>query len=137
MKKINQVLICGILLMSIVIVFSGCKKKADTVTYPSVTFLVSSTPVTFNTGEAGLTFFANCNSTDVKMTKVEILDPLHSGTVTYNLNGLGYVTGQIFALQDANTGYLKSTGTWQFTFTGLRTVDNAPFTVVSNLNVSK
>ncbi len=137
MKKINQAMIYGILLMSIVIVISGCKKKTETVTYPTVSFIVTYLTVQLQAGGEGVQFYANCNSTDVKMTKVEILDPIHSGTVTYNLNGQGYVKSQIFDLQDAGTAYQKQGGTYQITFTGLRTVDNAPFTVISNVSVAK
>jgi hypothetical protein len=137
MKKINHLLTYGVLLMSIVVVFSGCKKKTEEVTYPSVAFIVTYLTVTLQSGDQGVQFYANCSSTDVKMTKVEILDPLHTGTTTYNLNGNGYVKGQIFALQDDGTAYLKEAGTYQITFTGLRTVDNAPFTIISNVYVSK
>jgi len=136
MKKFYQVMICGILLISTVIVFSGCKKKSDTVTYPSVAFIVTYVNVTLDSGP-GVQFYANCSSTDVKMTKVEILDPIHSGTATYNLNGTAYVKSQIFGLQDATTGYVKEAGTYQITFTGLRTADSAPFSIIENVAVSK
>jgi|WetSurMetagenome_2_1015567.scaffolds.fasta_scaffold726624_1 hypothetical protein len=137
MKKINYLIFIGAVLLSTSIVFSGCKKKESTPDYPTPAFILTYTPVTLQTGDAGVQFYANCSSTDVKMTKVEILDPIHSGTITYNLNGQTYVKNQIFALQDAGTAYLKQGGTYQFTFTGNRSVDNAGFTVVSNLNVAK
>jgi hypothetical protein len=137
MKKINHLMIYGVLFMSLVIVFSGCKKKSEEVTYPAVTFIVTYLTVQLQAGGEGVQFYANCNSTDVKMTKVEILDPIHSGTVTYNLNGNMFVKSQIFALQDDGTAYTKQGGTYQITFTGLRTVDSAPFATVVNVPVSK
>ena len=137
MKKINRLTFFGILLLSSIIVLSGCKKKSDSVTYPSVTFIVTYTSVQLQSGDAGVQFFAKCSTTDVKMTKVVILDPIQSGTTTYNLNSQVFVTNQIFGLQDETTAYLKTAGTYQITFTGLRVVDSAPFTVVENVSVSK
>jgi hypothetical protein len=137
MKKVNQVLKYGVLVLCLAVVFSGCKKKSDPVTYPSVAFIITYLEVDLQGGGKGVQFYANCSTTDVKMTKVEILDPLHSQTVTYNLNGNGYVKGQIFALQDDNTAYLKQGGTWTITFTGLRTVDSAPFSLAVTTPVSK
>jgi hypothetical protein len=138
MKKRKYALLIVGLIMSSFIVFSGCKKKSsDEPTYPSVAFVVTYVTVTLQGGSEGVEFFANCSTTDVKMTKVQIMDPLHSGTVTYNLNDQVYVKSQIFALQDDNTAYLKEGGTYQITFTGHRTVDNAAFTIVNNVNVAK
>ena len=105
--------------------------------YPAVSFIVTYLTVQLQVGGEGVQFYANCNSTDVKMTKVEILDPIHSGTVTYNLNGNAYVRSQIFALQDNSTAYAKQSGTYQITFSGLRTADSAPFVNVVNVPVSK
>ena len=130
-------MIAGILLLSIVIAGSGCKKKTEEVSYPAVSFIVTYLTVQLQAGGEGVEFFANCSSTDVKMTKVEILDPIHSGTVTFNLNGQGYVKSEIFALQETNTAYTKQGGTYTITFTGLRTVDNAPFVNAVNVPVSK
>jgi hypothetical protein len=139
MKRKNAFLTLGFVLMSMLIVFSSCKKKSTDTTpsYPSPAFIVTYVPVTITNPNDGVQFFANCSTTDVKMTKVEILDPIHSGTVTYNLNATTYVKGQIFGLQDAGTGYYKQGGTYTFTFTCNRSADNAPFTIVSTLNVAK
>jgi hypothetical protein len=138
MKRRNYALLFIGLILSSGIVFSGCKKKSsDEPTYPAVAFIVTYVTVPLQGGSDGVEFFANCSTTDVKMTKVQILDPIHSGTVTYNLNDQVYVKSQIFALQDDGTAYLKEGGTYQITFTGHRTVDNAAFTIVSNVNVAK
>jgi len=138
MKNKNTYLRLGIFLLSAVMLFSSCKKKSDTTpTYPSPSFIVTYIPVTITNPNDGVQFYANCTTVDVKMTKVEILDPIRSSTVTYNLNGVYHVKGEIFGLQDATTGYYKQGGTYTFTFTGNRTADNAPFSVVSTLNVAK
>ena len=137
MKKINQFLKYSALVLCVAIIFGGCKKEEDPPSYPSVSFIITYLEVDLQGGGKGVQFFANCSTTDVKMTKVEIKDPLQSGTITYNLNGNGYVKGQIFALQDDNTAYLKQGGTWTITFTGLRTVDSAPFTLPVTIAVSK
>ena len=139
MKKFNQFLKYGALILCVAVVFGSCKKKTEDPppTYPDVAFIITYLEVDLQGGGKGVQFYANCSTTDVKMTKVEILDPLHTGTVTYNLNGNGYVKGQIFALQDDQTAYLKQGGTWTITFTGLRTVDNAPFALPVTIAVSK
>lgn len=137
MKKVNYLITIGVFLLSTSLILSGCKKKSSTPDYPSPLFIATYTLVTLQTGDAGVEFFANCTTTDVKLTKVEILDPIHSGIITYNLQGLTVVKGQIFAMQDANTAYLKQGGQYQFTFTGNRSVDNAGFSVVTTLNVAK
>lgn len=137
MKKVNYLLFIGVLLFSTSIIFSGCKKKSTTPDLPTPVFIVSATTVQLQGGGDGVEFFTNCSTTDVKMTKVEILDPIHSGIVTYNLNGTYYLKGDIIALQAANTAYTKEIGTYQFTFTGIRIADNAGFTIVTTLNVAK
>jgi hypothetical protein len=136
MKKIQSVMVLCILVLSTVILFSGCKKKSSDTTYPSVNFIVTYTTVQLNIGE-GVQFFAKCNSTDVQMTKVEIRDPLQTGTITYNLNNTTFVKDEIFGLQDAQTGYLKEAGTYVITFTGLRTADGKSFVIPVNVGVSK
>jgi len=105
--------------------------------YPTPEFNVTYVLVTLQSGDSGVEFFAECTTTDVKMTKVEIVDPLTTGTITYNLNGMYFVKDQIFTLQDNNTAYLKEVGIWQFTFIGKRTIDNRVFNFHTTLNVSK
>lgn len=137
MKKVNQFLKYGALVLCVAIIFGGCKKKDEEPSYPAVNFIITYLEVDLQGGGKGVQFFAKCNTTDVKMTKVEILDPLQTGSITYNLNGNIFVKDQIFSLQDDQTAYLKQGGTWTITFTGLRTVDSAPFTIAGNIAVSK
>ena len=138
MKKRNLLLPVGLILLMAVTIATSCKKKSDPEpTLPTPAFIVTYVPQTITNPNDAVQFFANCTTTDVKMTKVEILDPIHSGTVTYNLNGLYHVKGEIFGLQDAGTAYFKQGGTYTFTFTGNRTADNAAFSAVTTLNVAK
>jgi uncharacterized surface anchored protein len=88
------------------------------------------------TGGVGLQFFGKCNNDDIKMTKVEIMDPFQT-TITFNLNGTYFVKNEAFAMQDANEAYLKQAGTWTFTFIGNRTEDNSSFSAVTTLVISK
>src|ERR1035437_8003431 len=139
MKRQTTFLSIGIVLLSMALITSSCKKKSSdpTPTYPTPSFIATYVPAAITTPNDAVDFFANCTTTDVKMTKVEILDPIHSGTVTYNLNGLYHVKGEIFPLQDAGTAYFKQGGTYTFTFTGNRTADNAAFSAVTTLTVAK
>jgi len=138
MKSKSTFLTLGILLLSGMLIVSSCKKKSDPpVSLPTPAFIATYVPATITNPNDAVEFFANCTTTDVKMTKVEIVDPIHSGTVTYNLNGLYHVKGEIFPLQDAGTAYYKQGGTYTFTFTGNRTADNAAFSAVTTLNVAK
>lgn len=132
MKKASSLLAIGVFFLILLMIFSGCKKK-----YPTPEFTIIYTSGVIQNGDPGVAFFASCITTDVKMTKVEILDPNQSGTSTYNLNGVYHASGESFALQDAGSYYLKVGGGYQFTFTGYRTADNEGFSAVSKLNVSK
>ena len=135
MKKRNTFIALGVILLSTVILFSGCKKKSST---PAVSpaFIVTATNVTFQNGDAGLQFYAKCTNTDCKMTKVTINDPIGTNTVTYDLNGNYEVENEIFMLEDANTGYTKELGTWTFNFVGNRTSDGSSFASSASLLVS-
>lgn len=135
MKKQNALFAVGFILLSAVIIFSGCKKKSTT---PAVTpaFIVTATNVTFQDGSAGLQFYAKCTNTDCKMTKVTINDPIGANTTTYDLNGEYEVSNEIFGLQATNTGYTKELGTWTFNFVGNRTSDGSSFASNSTLLVS-
>jgi hypothetical protein len=136
MKKVNYLVIIGALILSTTIIFSGCKKKSSTPSYPTPAFIVTSTTVTLQDGTLGIEFFTVCSTTDVTMTKVEILSPIHDYDLTYNLGNVLYVKNQIFDLQAANTAYTKESGSYTFTFTGIRNADSSPFTIVSTLVVA-
>jgi hypothetical protein len=133
MKKLNTLFAVGVILLSSVIIFSGCKKKSSPIT-PS--FTVTATNVTFQDGSAGLQFYAKCTNTDCKMTKVTINDPIGANTSTFDLNGEYEVSNEIFGLQATNTGYTKELGTWTFNFVGNLTSDGSSFASGASLLVS-
>jgi len=132
MKTVNYLLAIGVLLLITSIIFSGCKKNL-----PSPVFTLTYTSITLQDGSMGVEFYATCTTTDVKMTKVDILDPNRTNTETYNLNNVTRLKGEIFALQDVGDGYFKVGGVYQFTFTGIRVADNTGFATVTTLNVAK
>lgn len=136
MKKVNYLVFIGVLLLSTTIIFSGCKKKSSTPDQPTPVFIITSTTVQLQDGSAGIEFFTVCSTTDVTMTKVEIVSPIHDYDITYNLGNVLYVKNQIFDLQAANTAYPKESGSYTFTFTGIRNADGAAFTIVSTLVVA-
>src|ERR1035438_8306052 len=112
MKKVNYLVFIGVLLLSTTIIFSGCKKKSSTPDEPTPVFIITSTTVQLQDGSAGIEFFTVCSTTDVTMTKVEIVSPIHDYDITYNLGNQLYVKNQIFDLQAANTAYSKESGTY-------------------------
>ena len=133
MKKLNLFLTLGILLLSAVIISSGCKKKTETIV-PA--FTVTALPVTFQDGSLGLQFYGKCNNDDVKMTKVTIFDPISSSIPPFNCNGTYFVKNETFGLQDPTTGYNKQLGTWTFNFQGNRTADGVSFSTSTTLSVT-
>jgi hypothetical protein len=136
MKKINLLMVFSILLLSFVIVVSGCKKKSDDTPF-SPAFIVTATTVQLVGGGEGLQFGAKCTNDDVKMTKVMIVDPIQSPAFTYNVNGNYFVRNEVFFLQGTDEAYTKQIGTWKFTFVGNRTSNNASFSVTTTLAVGK
>ncbi len=132
MRKNNTLLTVGILLLSTSILLFSCKK--DKTITPE--FNVTATNVVLEGGDDGLQFFGKCTNDDVKMTKATITDPINSYPITYNLNGNYFVKNETFALQDANVGYYKTLGTWNFEFVGNRTADNTAFTATATLQVT-
>jgi hypothetical protein len=132
MKTVCYRLTIGFFLLNAFILLSGCKKDL-----PPAEFMVTSTSVTLQTGEAGVEFYAFCTTLDVKISKVEILDPTRSNTIIYNLNSITRNKGENFALQDVGISYSKIGGIYQFTFTGNRVSDNSGFATVTTLNVAK
>jgi hypothetical protein len=99
-------------------------------------FTVTADSVFLQTGGEGLQFFGKCTNEDVKMTKVTIISPISVHTSTYLLNDHSFVKNTKFSLQDDNTAYDKELGTWNFTFAGNRSSDNAPFTVNATLSIT-
>ena len=136
MKKINFLLLVSMFLMLTGSgVLSGCKKKSSGPTMP--TFTVTATTVQIQNGGEGLQFYAKCNNTDVKLTKVTLTDPIGTNTTTYNLNGNYFVMNQVFMLEDQNSAYTKEIGTWSFSFVGNLTSDGTSFSVGATLSVGK
>jgi len=133
MKTRTILLSIGILIMSSIVLMSGCKKEEDPII---LNFIVTSITVQLQGGGEGLQFFGKCTNDDVQMTKVIITDPFQT-SITYNLNGNYFIQNEGFDLQDVGTAYVKQTGSWAFTFSGNRTADNTPFTVVANVSISK
>jgi hypothetical protein len=131
--KIVYYLMTLLTITIIPVIFQGCEKHNE----PSPLFTVTYTQVTLQDGTEGVEFWAYCYTTDVKMTKVDILDPGRTNTITYKLNNVIYLKGETFGLQDVNVGYLKVGGIYQFTFTGNRLSDNSGFATQMNLNVAK
>jgi hypothetical protein len=100
-------------------------------------FSVSSKTVALQGGGDGLQFFAKCLNTDVKMTKVNIIDPLHGATITYNMLSQICTENEQFDLQPSDTAYPKEVGTWQFEFIGTRNSTGEPFDITITLAVTK
>jgi len=133
MKVVNYLFTIGLLLLSTLIIFAGCKKN----NLPTPEFSITYTAITLQDGSSGVQFYADCTSTDVQMTKVDILDPNRTNTVTYNLNNVIHYKGDNFALQDVGIGYVKVGGVYQFTFIGMRLADRSGFATMTKLNVAK
>ena len=108
-----------------------------TMTVQTPGFSVKYINVTIIDPNDAVQFSAQCTNTAVKITKVEILDPIHSGVITYNENGVEVAKGEYFNLQDVGTAYFKEVGRYQFTFTGTRVSDSAPFSITTSLNITK
>ena|ERR1035438_2980575 len=132
MKKNSQFILIVIILLGLSYFIDACKKSV-----PSPVFVVTFTNINLQDGTAGVQFYATCTTTDVQMTKVDILDPSRTNTVTYNLKNVTYYKGDVFALQDVGVGYIKTGGNYQFTFTGTRLADNTGFGTITMLNVAK
>ena len=114
------------------------EQKSFTTHQPVIpVFTVSSTTVTLQGGGAGVEFFAKCINDDIKITKVDILDPVHPATITYNLNDITFLKNQVFALQDTGIAYPKTAGIWRFDFFGTRIATGKGFHIIITLTVSK
>jgi hypothetical protein len=136
MKKMKNIWICLLAVMGVAILFTSSCKKDDNPAPQVPVFTVTSDSVMLQGGGEGLQFFGKCTNEDVKMTKVTITSPTAGQTATYMLNGNAYNKNVQFSLQDDNTAYVKELGTWNFTFIGNRTADNAGFSVDVALSVS-
>ena len=115
----------------------GDQKSFTTVKPIIPVFTVTSNTVGLQGGGDGLQFFAKCLNTDVIMTKVNIIDPLHSATITYNFISLICHENESFELEQPGTAYPKESGTWKFEFIGTRSSTGAPFDIHTTLSVTK
>ncbi len=133
MKKKNTFLAIGILLLSTVILFSGCKKKStEPEPVPAPTFLMSSTP---DPGDPNAVIFQfKCTTNDVRLTKVVINDPLGMINDTYDLQQMTVLQNTAYQF---NFSYTKASGKWTFTFTGNRSSDNTGFVSITYLTQTK
>jgi hypothetical protein len=137
MKKAKNNWIYSFALIGFAILLSSSCKKTDDNSTPQVpVFTVTADSVPLQSGGEGLQFFGKCTNEDVKMTKVTGFTPISGQTFTYILNGNPIVKNTPFSMQDNNTAYKKELGTWNFTFEGTRTADNANFSVNATLTIT-
>jgi hypothetical protein len=141
MEKIKNNWIYSFALIGVaLIILSSCKKKDDNPT-PTPTpqvpvFTVTADSVPLQSGGEGLQFFGKCTNENVKITKVKGTSPISVQTFTYMINSNSIVKNTPFSMQDDNTAYNKELGTWNFTFEGTRTADNANFTANATLTIT-
>ena len=129
MKKQNTFLAIGILLLSTVILFSSCKKKADDpVPVTNPVFVVTSQP----NGTDYFDIWAKCITDDILLTKVIIKDPFNI-SYTYTGNQQLWLKDEIVAFPDS---YPKSSGTWLLTFYGNLMSDNSSFVSAASLIIT-
>jgi hypothetical protein len=136
MKKRTNVWICSFAVIGVVLLLSGCCKDDNNPASQVPVFTVTAITVQLQGGGEGLQFTAKCTNEDVKMTKINIADPLSVQNTTYELNGKSYSKNSPIPVQDDNVGYNKELGTWTFTFMGNTTSDNKSFSENATLSVT-
>lgn len=137
MRKIANNWIYSFLWIGVALILSnGCNKKDDNSSPQMQVFTVTYDSVTLQSGGQGLQFFGKCTNEDVKITKVKGTSPISVHTFTYVINSNTIAKNTPFSMQDDNTAYNKELGTWNFTFEGTRTADNADFTVNATLTIT-
>lgn len=127
MKKLNYLLISGLMLMTFVVLLTGCKKDEDEEEPITAAFVVTATP----DGDY-LKFYFYCSTTDVNLTKVTIIDPLLN-QYTYNAGGTLFVKDELVEITE---WYPKQLGTWKFTFVGNITANGDAFSYTFSLPVT-
>jgi hypothetical protein len=129
MKKKNLLLACGILILSTVILFSGCKKKSeDPAPVSAPVFVVTSQP----NGTDYFDIWAKCITDDILLTKVIIKDPFNL-SYTYTGSQQLWLKDEIVAFPDT---YPKSSGTWTLTFYGNRSANGTSFVSSATLLIA-
>jgi hypothetical protein len=116
----------------------GCNKDDDGPVGPEEpappSFNISSVNVDLQGGAQGIQFFARTNK-DISLIRVNIKNPIGNQDV-YNVGGNVFLTDEVIALQDANFGYVRVSGTWEFRFVGNLEPGKQSFDVTQPLNVS-
>lgn len=97
-------------------------------------FTLSSVNVQLQGGAEGIQFFARTNK-DISLIRVNISTPI-GGEQIFNAGGGVFLTDEIIALQNANTGYVRVSGSWSFRFVGNHEPTKESFDVTQTLNVS-
>ena len=134
MKKSTVFTSLGILVLSGFLILAGCKKDSDSPVTPA--FDVTYSTVNLQGGGQGLQFYARCTNNAVTMEHITISDPA-SAIVVQEYNGASFAKNELFPMQETNSAFVKSTGTWKFNIVGSRTADGAAFAVDATLAVSK
>jgi hypothetical protein len=134
MKNPVRIAILSIMLLTVFIGISGCKKKSDNPGVPSFTITYST--VNLQGGGEGVQLFAKCTNQAVDMEKVTITDPANF-VQTYNFTAGSFAENELFPMQEDNVAYEKLTGTWSFNLVGNSTSGGDAFAVDETLTVSK
>lgn len=97
-------------------------------------FTISSVNVPLQGGAEGIQFFAR-STKDISLIRVNIKNPVGTESI-FNVNGNVFLTDELIALQDANVGYVRASGSWTFRFVGNHEPGKESFDVTQTLNVS-
>lgn len=136
MKNLTSINSVTALFLIVFVVIGCCKKNTEDTAGIDPTFNVTATTVQLQGGGEGLQFFAISTNVDVKMTSVDIEDPIIAQFHTYQFNGAEFSKNQSFDLQATEEAYVKVIGTWKFTFVGTRISDGVAFSVEATLAVN-
>ena len=134
--SMNIVKFLGFVLLASLLI-TGCGKD-DNPTGPEApappNFTLSSINVQLQGGVEGIQFFGR-SSRDISLVRVNITNPL-GGQQVFNAGGNVFLTDEVIALQEANTGYVRVSGSWSFRFVGNHEPTKESFDVTQTLNVS-
>jgi hypothetical protein len=103
-----------ILVLLMALFWLGCDKDDENPVAPDPepSFTVFSAPF----GQ-GLQFFGRCETDDVNLISVKVMNPANDW-IEYNLGNQLAIKGQNFGCQDNNVYYYRVIGTWTMTFRG-------------------
>ncbi|MFQ5752617.1 MAG: hypothetical protein ACE5HI_11525 [bacterium] len=138
MQPKSRILTAFVLMTLALSLYLGCggdnKNPAAPQAPTPPSFTISSVNVDLADGSAGIQFFGK-SSKDVSLIKVNIANPI-GGEITFNAGGDVFLKDEVIALQDANTGYFRVSGSWTFKFIGNLEPSKDSFEVTQSLNVS-